>query len=104
MVNGIKIFLKSTDFKNDQIVLTATSPGGLSLVPDSLIVAGRTATSVIRESGISKFSDTQLKKLLADKMASASPYIGQLTEGVYGSSSVKDVETMFQLIYLLIYL
>jgi len=98
--NGIKIYLKSTDFKNDQILLTSTSPGGLSLIPDSLIVAGQMATSVIQQGGIGKFSDIQLKKFLSDKVVSASPYIGQLTEGVYASSSTKDVETMFQLIYL----
>jgi zinc protease len=100
LANGIKIYLKPTDFKNDQIMLTSTSPGGLSLIPDSLIVAAQTATTVIQQGGIGKFSDTQLKKLLADKVVSASPYIGQLTEGVYASSSINDVETMFQLIYL----
>jgi zinc protease len=100
LANGIKIFLKATDFKNDQILLTSTSPGGLSLIPDSLLVAGQTATSVINQSGIGKFSDIQLKKILAGKVVSASPYIGELTEGIYASSSIKDVETMFQLIYL----
>lgn len=98
--NGIKIFLKSTDFKNDQILLTSTSPGGISQIPDSLIVPARTATSIIEQSGLGKFSDIQLKKLLADKVVSVSPYIGQLTEGIYASSSTNDVETMFQLIYL----
>ncbi len=100
LANGIKIYLKPTDFKNDQILLTSTSPGGISLVPDSLIVPAQTATSVIQQSGIGKFSDIQLKKFLADKVVSASPYIGQLTEGVYASSSINDAEIMFQLIYL----
>ena len=100
LANGIKIYLKPTDFKNDQIILSSSSPGGLSLVPDSLLVPGQTVTSVIGQSGLGKFSDTQLKKYLSDKVVSASPYIGQLTEGIYASSSTNDVETMFQLIYL----
>lgn len=98
--NGIRIFLKPTDFKNDQIIMTATSPGGLSLVADSNLVAGLTATSVLTESGLGKFNDVQLKKLLSGKVVSASTYIGQLREGFYASSSVKDIETAFQLIYL----
>jgi zinc protease len=100
LANGINIYLKPTDFKNDQIILSSTSPGGLSLVPDSLLVPGQTATSVIGQSGLGKFSDTQLKKYLSDKVVSASPYIGEITEGIYASSSTNDVETMFQLIYL----
>jgi len=98
--NGIRIFLKPTDFKNDQIRLTATSPGGLSLVPDSNLVAGLTATSVLMEGGIGKFNDIQLQKLLADKVVSANSFIGEITEGLYAGSSVKDLETMFQLLYL----
>ncbi len=98
--NGIRLFLKPTDFKNDQILITATSPGGLSLLPDSILIPGQTAKQVVSEGGLGKFSNIQLKKALSGKVVSVSPYIGQLSEGFYASSSVRDAELMFQLIYL----
>lgn len=98
--NGIKVVMKPTDFKNDEIRFTAYSPGGYSLVPDSNLVAAQTAASVVREGGLGIFSQTQLQKLLAGKVVRVTPYIDQLWEGLNGHASPEDVETMFQLIYL----
>ena len=100
LANGITVVLKPTDFKNDEILFSATSPGGYSLVPDSNLVAAETATSVITQSGIGEFKEDQLTKLLADEVVRVSPYIGQLTEGFSGRVSPQDKETLFQLIYL----
>ena len=98
--NGIKVILKPTDYKNDEILFTAFSPGGTSLVADTNLVAARTAVSVIRDGGLGSFSQEQLEKALADKIVHVSPYIGALTEGLSGSGSPQDLEIMFQLVYL----
>jgi zinc protease len=98
--NGVRVVLKPTDFKNDEIRFTASSPGGNSLFDDQDIVAAQTAASIIDESGIGEFNLMQLEKLLSGKVVSVSPYIGGLTEGFNGSASPKDLETLFQLIYL----
>ena len=98
--NGIRILLKSTPFKNDEVRFTAFSPGGLSLVPTEDIVAGRTATAVLTQSGLSEFSSIQLEKLLAGKAVSISPSIGSLREGFSGRVSPDDLETLLQLVYL----
>ena len=98
--NGVRAALKPTDFKNDEIRFDSFSPGGYSLAPDSLYIAALTATSLIEESGLGPFNQIALQKKLAGKMVSVSPEIGNLTEGISGSASPDDVETMFQLIYL----
>lgn len=98
--NGVHVVLKPTDFKNDQILLRAFSPGGNSLVPDSSYIAALTATAVMNEGGVGAFSAIALQKKLAGKIVSLTPQISQLSEGFSGSASPKDVETLFQLVYL----
>ncbi len=97
--NGIKVVLKPTDFKNDQILFTSFSPGGNSLVDNVDYISAMTATSVIQGSGVGNYNRIELEKLLADKVVRVSPFIGTLTEGLSGSASPKDIETLFQLIY-----
>ena len=98
--NGVKVVLKPTTFRADEILFRATSPGGTSLVSDADFIPASTATQVVTAGGVSKFSAIDLTKMMTGKIASASPFIGELEEGLNGSSSRKDVETMFQLIYL----
>jgi len=98
--NGIRVILKPTDFKNDEIRLSAFSPGGSSLITDSNLVAAETAIGIIQESGLGEFNRDQLKKSLSGKIVRVSPYIGELSEGFSGFASPKDLETLFQLIYL----
>ncbi|MFC1607505.1 M16 family metallopeptidase [Candidatus Latescibacterota bacterium] len=98
--NGVRVILKPTDFKNDEILFTATSPGGHSLVPDEVFTAGRTASSVVREGGVSVFSLIELEKKLSGKVVSVSPWIGSTSEGFSGNASPDDIETLFQLVYL----
>ncbi len=98
--NGVKVVLKPTTFRADEILFRATSPGGTSLAADADYIPASTATQVISSGGVAKFSQIDLQKMLAGKVAAASPYIGELEEGLNGSSSRKDLETMFQLIYL----
>lgn len=98
--NGINIILKPTDFKNDEILLSSISPGGQSLYPDSDNFSASFATSVVSESGVSDFSLTTLQKMLAGKTVDVEPYINMYTEGIKGNCAPKDLETMFQLIYL----
>jgi zinc protease len=100
LANGVRIILKPTDFKNDEIQFYSFSPGGTSLCDSASYIAVSTATSLIQQSGVGNFTVDQLQKMLAGKVVNVSPYIGEITEGISGSSSVKDLETMFQLIYL----
>ncbi len=98
--NGIKMILKPTDFQNDEILLTAFSPGGLSLYPDEDIMSAMLAATIISQSGLGDYDLTGLQKKLSGNTAKLSPYINELREGVNGSCSPKDLETMLQLNYL----
>ena len=98
--NGVRVVLKPTDFKNDEIRFNSFSPGGNSLVEDADYIAALTASSVIREGGLGEFNQIELDKKLSGKVVRVSPFITTLTEGVAGAASPQDMETMFQLIYM----
>lgn len=98
--NGVRVLLKQTDFKDDEVVFTGFSLGGSSLVSDDDFVNAASIVAVITESGVGNFGQSDLEKLLSGKSVSIVPYIRELTEGLEGGSSVKDLETLFQLIYL----
>lgn len=98
--NGARIILKPTDFKNDEILLAAFSDGGFSLYPDQDVLSAMLAPTIIVQSGLGEYDYTGLKKKLSGNTAKLSPYINELREGVNGSCSPKDLETMLQLNYL----
>jgi zinc protease len=98
--NGIEVYLKPTDFKNDEIRFHSFSPGGNSQVKDSDFLSAYIADGVVDDAGIAEFDYVTLQKMLSGKIVSVSPYIGSLTEGISGSTTPEDIETMFQLIHL----
>lgn len=98
--NGVRVVLKPTDFKDDEILFSATSPGGTSLISDDLYRRVSFALNVVRQSGVGEFDQTALTKKLAGKAVRVSASVGSLSEGVSGAASPQDVETAFQLIYL----
>ncbi len=97
--NGVRVVLKPTDFKDDEIRFSATSPGGTSLISDEIYPTVSWAGSVIGQSGVGDFDQTALRKKLTGKAVSVRPSIGSLSEGMSGTASPKDIETAFQLIY-----
>ena len=99
LANGIRVCLKPTDFKNDEILFRAYSPGGHSLVPDASYVAASTAASVVSEGGVGSFDKIALEKKLAGKVVQVTPWISSLREGLSGAASPEDVQTLFELIY-----
>ena len=98
--NGVRVLLKPTDFNADQITFTAYSPGGASLLPDAAYVAASGADLIPMTSGVGKFTVVDLQKYLAGKQVSVSPSIDDLSEGISGSGSQRDVDTMLELVYL----
>ena len=92
--------LKKTDFKDDEVVMSATSKGGSSLLPESDLVNAKVYNMVIGFSGLGNFSSTELEKALAGKQANVNLTLANLHEGASGKSTPKDLETLFQLTYL----
>jgi zinc protease len=100
LANKIRVLMKPTDFKNDEVVFSAFSPGGNSLVADADYPEARVVTAVVAQSGAGAFDLPALNKLLYDKQVSVSPGISELGEGFNGRASPRDLETLFQLVYL----
>jgi zinc protease len=98
--NGVRVVLKPTDFKNDEILFSAFSDGGTSIVPDTDYISAAFATAIIGQSGIGDFDATTLQKKLTGKIVSVNPAISQLSEEFSGRVSPRDIATLFQLIYL----
>ena len=98
--NGITVIAKQTDFRDDEVVFTALSPGGLSLVTDMDYVSALYADQLVAGSGVGLHDNVTLDRLLTGKRVSVSPYIGDLFEGFSGNASPDDLEILFQLITL----
>jgi zinc protease len=99
-MNGVKIMLKHTDFQNDEILFSGFSPGGTSVYTDEDYMSATMAAGIVSQSGLGEFDQIALGKKLAGKTVRLSPYINDLWEGVSGSTTPKDLETMLQLNYL----
>lgn len=98
--NGVRVILKPTDFKNDEVLFTAFAPGGSSLYDDADFQSAANAAVIINNGGAGDFNLIQLGKYLSGKQVSVQPYIGDRTQGINGGAVPKDLETALQLIYL----
>jgi zinc protease len=97
--NGVEAWLKPTDFKNDQVVFTMYARGGSSLAPPERFVEASLAPAFVTLSGVAGLKATDLPKVLAGKLAEASPFVTLSTHGISGSSTPGDLETALQLLY-----
>ena len=98
--NGMKVIYKQTTFKDDEIRMSAYSPGGLTALPQDDPYTLQNLGDIITLGGVGEFSAIDLPKVLAGKKVSVTPQIGTYSEGMTGYCSPKDLETMMQLIYL----
>lgn len=98
--NGMEVWLKPTTFKADQVVFSAYAYGGGSLAPEADYSEAALAPALVAMGGLGGLTPVDLEKVLAGRIASASPDIDSHTHGVSGSSTPKDLETALQLVYL----
>ena len=98
--NGTTVTIRPTDFKNDQILLSAIRSGGKNNYSLKDKYNAEYATAVINSMGVGNFSPVDLQKALSGKTVKVNPVFSNISEGMSGSSSVKDLESMMQLMYL----
>lgn len=98
--NGVRVIVKPTSFRNDEVKLAAFSPGGHSLVKDADYDSARFADAIVGQGGLGSFDAVKLRKSLMGKVVSVNARIGELDEGLFGQASPADLETMFQMIHL----
>lgn len=98
--NGAKVVLKKTDYKENEVIMSAESKGGQSLYGKADYANLQLFDAVVSQSGLGAFNNTELEKALAGKQANVSMSLSTSYERLSGKSTVKDLETMFQLTYL----
>ena len=98
--NGARVILKKTDFKENEIRMTAYQRGGTSLYGEKDWANTELLPLATMMSGLGEFSYTELQKALAGKQASVGFSMDTYEDAFSGQSTVKDLETLFQLTYL----
>ncbi len=98
--NGVEVWLKPTDFKNDEVIFAGQSRGGDSQAREEDYPSASLAIALVNEGGLGEFTPSELEKKLSGKIASVNPYVNSFSQGFRGNSTPKDLETAFQLLYL----
>jgi zinc protease len=97
--NGVRVVLKPTDFKNDEIVFNGYASGGTSLYNDADYESAANAAELVAANGAGNYDPGQLDSYLEGKQLSVHPYINDRFEGIRGRSTRTDLETALQLLY-----
>ena len=102
LANGLKVIALPTEYKKDQVIFSLSMQGGRNNIPveDLPSFESNIWQLYLGSTGVSKFSSTQLPKMLAGKRVSVRPSIDGYEHGISGQSAPKDLETAFQLAYL----
>ena len=98
--NGLKVVVKPTTFKADEVKVSMLGHFGQSSLSDELYWTSAFLPTMISYMGISKFTATDLRKQLSGKNANVRVDVDDYMSGVVGHGSPKDLETIMQLIYL----
>lgn len=98
--NGIKVIVRPSTLKADDVVINAVSKGGCSMLNDDEYYHGQFLGMVMSQSGVGKFSATELNKQLVGKSAWASTAVAAYEHAINAGGSPKDIETILQLVYL----
>ncbi len=98
--NGMKVYVRKTDYEADAISMRMYADGGTSLYGDEDIPNFNLIASGVTEGGVAQFDAVTLRKMLTGKSVRISPSVGTRGQSISGSASLKDMEAMFQLAYL----
>ena len=98
--NGATVIVKPTDFKADEVLMQVIGKGGQSVLATEDLMTAQVLSTYVNMAGLGKFNASDLRKQLTGKMVGITPFINTYTNGFSASASPKDLETMFQLLYL----
>jgi zinc protease len=98
--NGVKVILKQTDFKKDEIQFSARAKGGYSLLEPDMLFQTVMAANIVEMSGIANYTLADIAKFSKGKQFWVRTRINEDNESISGSSSVKDLEHFMQMLHL----
>ena len=99
--NGLRVYLKTTEFQDDEVLFLGSAPGGFSVAPLEKLLSAQTSLSIIGESGYGGHTAIQLGKILAGKIAGCRPFFDERQHGISGESTVADLPTALELAVLM---
>ncbi|HXF60763.1 MAG TPA: insulinase family protein [Caldilineaceae bacterium] len=100
LANGVEVWMKPTDFNEEQVAFAAISPGGISLVDDEDVAEARLISTVVSRSGAGAVSQEELDALLEERQVTLTPVLRELSDGMAGEAAPESLETLLQLVYL----
>lgn len=100
LANGVRVLLKATDFREDEVVFSAFSPGGSSLVSDADFPEAALISNIVAQSGLDGYTFNEVRRILSGQSVSVSPYIAETEEGFVGGAGDDFLLSLFQMIYL----
>lgn len=98
--NGVRVLLKATDFKDNEVLFTAFSPGGSSLVSDEDFPEAALIPNIVAQSGLNGFTFNEVRRILSGQSVNVTPYIDETEEGFAGGAGRDFLPALFQMIYL----
>lgn len=98
--NGVKVIVKPTDFKDNEIVMNAMAIGGMSVLPDEMAASIKFFPMALMEHGLGDYTSSDVKKYLQGKQATVSFGMDMYNREVSGHTTVKDLPTMMELLYM----
>ena len=98
--NGMKVYVRQTDFSSNVVQLKMRADGGTSLFGDEDIDNFSLLTSSVTDGGVGQWDALQLRKILNGRSVRVSPSVGSRSRSITGGASLQDTETMMQLVYL----
>ena len=100
LANGVRVLLKATEFKADEVLFTAFSPGGSSLVSDADYTEATLIPTIVSQSGLNGYTYNEILRILSGQSVNVSPYIDETEEGFVGGAGDDFLLALFQMIYL----
>jgi zinc protease len=98
--NGIKVIVKKTAYKNDEILVRGYQWGGNTNLNEKEISLLKYTSFLFGQLGLGKHNAADLQKMMAGVNVSAGFSSGEFSMGVGGSSTVKDLEKFMQVLHL----
>lgn len=99
LANGMRVFVRSTDFSEDEVLVSAYSPGGLALVADGDVAAARLVAPVMEQSGLGGLDAAALERMLSGRSVSLSAGLGRVSESMSANSRQEDLPLLFEMMH-----
>lgn len=98
--NGVKVIVKPTTFKNDEIMFEAVAKGGYADFSDDLAASMIFWPYALQSGGLGDYNNIDMQKYLSGKQVTVSPDFGNYERVISGNTTVKDLPTAMELLYM----